>query len=242
MEKHCRSINEKDEQNKKKNRERKAKKKKRKDARDEPIMESCDFGDVEDELRGHSHNAPAQVDNIQLMYQPSLNAIANSNVPPPSTAESGKAEDGTEIDELSSGDELDLFWFDSDDDSLVPIDSHENGLELIDEPADEPDLSEEEDSQCSTKSQAKEAYVPQFDPEEEEWREMFQSEPSIRDENLDDPYHPDNFEEDKMPFYPATSLKDRSRGLSTATLAQIDLLLILQNAGCPLYLYDTVVN
>ena len=59
MEKHCRSINEKDEQNKKKNRERKAKKKKRKDARDEPIMESCDFGDVDDELRGHSHNAPA---------------------------------------------------------------------------------------------------------------------------------------------------------------------------------------
>ena len=242
MEKHCRSINEKDEQNKKKNRERKAKKKKRKDARDEPIMESCDFGDVEDELRGHSHNAPAQVDNIQLMYQPSLNAIAKSNVPPPSTAESGKAEDGTEIDELSLGDELDLFWFDSDDDSHVPIDSHENGLELIDEPADEPDLSEEEDSQCCTNSKAKEACVPQTDQEEEEWREMFQSERSSRDENPDDPYHPDMFEEDKMPFYPATSLKDRSRGLSTATLAQIDLLLILQNAGCPLYLYDTVVS
>jgi len=64
LEKYCKSINEKDEENKKKNRRRKAKKKKRKDARDEPIMESCDFGDVEDELRGHSHNAPAQVKNI----------------------------------------------------------------------------------------------------------------------------------------------------------------------------------
>lgn len=56
----------------------------------------------------------------------------------------------------------------------------------------------------------------------------------------EDPFHPDNFNEDNMDTIKFVPSKNEE--VNDSVLAQLDLLIMLRKAGCPLNLYDKVVD
>ena len=62
---------------------------------------------------------------------------------------------------------------------------------------------------------------------------------SFHNSSRTDPFHPDNFNEDNMRTYPP---KNTCVNMSTSELAQLDLLNMLRKSGCPINMYDKIID
>lgn len=222
------------------------------------VEQDVDFGEQDAFLAGPSHEAVGFTDDDMLLRQPSRSEIAakavqerlKSYIPKRTVSVISVADDdrnqraegydtdesfdlpslGSAVDDSPTMTDLGVH-IDEDIELLYPI----NHGEISDSEADQ--VESHATSKCANSPDVDSTKTPHVD---EEWSKILQRlDPPSK--HHPDPFHPDNFDEFKTKEYVHTPLQQPT-GMTASNYAQLDLLLILRNAGCPLYLHDVVIN
>lgn len=223
--------------------------------RNEPIELDFNF-DSQDPFSAtcHTHNAPNEDQNVSGFSIPSQASARQLPVQrEPESFNYGVFDDGRhsmELDDATVDDTEDVHADASHqecDDDYTDIDTDDDSEGCVEFPASAAfDLDFHTDSEIDMNSNDNEENLALDDinPPQKE-TSLYEPTPPLFPQHSfqagkrhEDKYHPDNFDETKLQYYPPP--KEEMKNLPLELSAQLDLHLILTKAGAPLYLFNSI--